>query len=101
MSRDYEPTLSVKDEPLDPFSLAEIYPGVRGYAISHNGAIYIPVIEGDGTGKVGEMLDRLTPRCRIASVVSARLRGMLERRGWAREWESTEDGDVDVWRPPA
>lgn len=97
--RDYEPPLSEKGGVLIPGQEPEIYPGVKGYAVEHDGAIYIPLIIGDGTGKVSEMLDRLTYRCRIVGVVSSKLREMLFRHGWRmnNQYDAESDCTVDVW----
>jgi hypothetical protein len=70
--------------------------GVRGYAVVHNDLIYIPLIIAarEGSGDVGRFLDSLSPRCRVASVTSPKLAGMLARRGWEPH---IEEG-TDVWR---
>ena len=79
-------------------------PGVRGVALQHEGATWIPLLraERQGAGDVGRYLDSLaaTPgRWRVPSVISARLLGMLKRRGWTRSWARVEGSDevVDVW----
>src|SRR5205809_1259994 len=93
----YEPPVTKEGEPLS-FEMPEIYPGVRGYAVEHADEIWIPMIEGDGHGDVGKFLDALSPRCVIVNVVSRKLRGMLERRGWkcTPAWDEHE-GDLDTW----
>ena len=85
-SRSYEPSLSVAGEPLDMGNEPEIAPGVRGYAIESDGWIFIPLVIGAGDGSVGRFLDSVTPRCVFPTVISPRLRGMLERRGFSKVW---------------
>jgi hypothetical protein len=80
-----------------PFVNPEIYPGVRGYAIEHNGEIWIPLVEGGHNGQVGKFLDDLSYRCRIVNVCSPILEGMLKRRGWISVLD--EEG-CDIWRKP-
>ncbi len=96
-SRTYEPPLTIEGEEYRMDDLKEIYPGVIGFAIQHKELIYIPDIHGNGEGKVSEMIDNLSPRCRIVNVVSALLQSMLQRHGWKPEFKETEGGDVDVW----
>jgi len=83
-----EPPCVEEGSPMDEYELA---PGVFGYAIESGGAVYIPAIRAtrEGSGAVGKFLDALTSRCRIPSVVSERLRGMLVRR----RWKATEEYD--------
>ncbi len=90
----YEPPPVESGSPLG-FNLPEIYPGVRGYAVRRGREIWIPLIEGDGTGHVGQFLDALSPRCVLVNVCSPKLRGMLGRRGWTVSYD--EEG-VDLWR---
>jgi len=94
--RAYEPPLTEAGTILTPGEEGEIYPGVRGYAIEHKGFVYIPMVFGQGDGQVGKFLDALSPRCRMVNVISAKLRHMLQRRGWKMKIEE----DVDVWEPP-
>jgi hypothetical protein len=98
--RDYEPPLSEGGTVLTVGEEPEIYPGVQGYAMEHEGLIYIPLIIGSGEGKVSEMLDRLSPRCRVVSVVSGKLFSMLRRRGWKMQAVEEKKFVVDVWEPP-
>lgn len=93
----YEPPLSENGTLLK--DLGKLAPGVLGYAVLHEGRIYIPVIKSakEGNGDVGRFLDSLSPRCVVANVTSSRLRGMLERRGWRETTEETPDGPCDVW----
>lgn len=71
--------------------------GVKGFAFEEDGLILIPLIvaEREGSGDVGRFLDRLSPRCRIVTCTSARLAGMLARRGWKKHRDE-EYGDI--WR---
>jgi hypothetical protein len=71
--------------------------------VEHDGAIYIPVIwsTDEGQGNVSRYLDGL-PRdrtVRVPCVVSSRLAGMLQRRGFVevREWSEEMDEHVDIW----
>ena len=96
MIRAYEPPLTKAGAILIPGQEAEIYSGVRGYAMEHEGLVYIPVVFGQGDGQVGKFLDELSPRCRMVNVISAKLRAMLQRRGWKMKIEE----EVDVWEPP-
>lgn len=60
--------------------------GVRGYVVRYGGWLWLPVIvaEREGSGDVGRFLDHVEPAEIVAvpTVINARLRGMLERRGW-------------------
>ena len=73
--------------------------GVLGYAVqADDGAIWIPTItaEKEGDGRVDAFLDRL-PRDRAVvfpTVMSTRLRGMLQRRGF----EHAIREECDVWQ---
>lgn len=102
----YEPPLSQPDkEPKPVWEVGSemLFPGVRGYAMEHQGLIYIPLIvaEHKGNGDVGRFLDALSPRCRIVSVTNKRLQGMLERRGWTADYEMCEGDAVDIWKKGA
>lgn len=99
-SRTYEPPLIEEGTPIVPGDEGELYPGVRGYAVDHVGEIYIPLILGEGDGQVGNMLDDLSPRCRIVNVTSQRMLSMLHRRGWVEYCVQTGDEVCDVWKPP-
>ena len=88
--------------PCVPGREGHLAPGVRGYALRAHGAVYIPLIvaECEGRGDVGRFLDRLPAHTtfRIPAVVSGRLRGMLERRGWAvRHEDNVLFGEVEVF----
>ena len=95
----YEPrTIANGSVGLDLYELA---PGVEGYAIEHDGRIYIPVIKAkvEGSGDVGRFIDSLSPRCVFSSAISPRLQGMLMRRGFTKTMEVDSDFDepFDVW----
>lgn len=94
----YEPPLSQVGEPIDPLNPTYLTDGVTGYAVEHDGEIWIPEIEGSGDGKVGVFLDSLSPRCCIVNVISPRLEGMLIRRGWKKEYDYGSGERVDIWR---
>jgi hypothetical protein len=80
----------------------QIAPGVRGCMIDDGGALWVPLIFADrpGTGDVGRFLDSL-PRHRTVkfpTVLSRRLEGMLQRRGFRPTVEDTPElGPVEVW----
>jgi hypothetical protein len=90
----YEPP-TVKSGSCLGFNLPQIYPGVGGYAIRHGKEIWIPLVEGQGTGQVGQFLDALSSQCVLVNVCSPKLRGMLLRRCWTVSY--TPEG-VDLWR---
>lgn len=99
----YEPPLAADDgrswpAPLD--SVYELAQGVDGYAVDlGSGFIEIRVImaQQQGDGAVGQFIDSVSPRVVFPLVVSGRLRGMLERRGWRKV--VTANG-ADVWVHP-
>lgn len=73
----------------DPITLGAeplLAPGVRGTAFDTPAGIYIPLITADdeGSGAVGAFLDALPTDRRVVfpNVISARLEGMLVRRGF-------------------
>jgi hypothetical protein len=79
-------------------------PGVIGYAMDERErGLYVPIIHSidEGHGNVGRFLDALKerPLVKIPNVMSAVLRGMLERRGFVveREYAKEFDTSVDVW----
>lgn len=102
MKRNYEPPLSRVGEGIMLKETLPLYPGVFGYAVPHNGLIYIPEIhaEKEGSGSVGAFLDVISPKCRVVNVVSPRLQEMLVRRDFQLHYEETEMGKVDIWKPP-
>lgn len=76
-------------------------PGVRGYTMEHRGALYIPLViaERPGNGDVGRYLDGLPKNrtVKFPNVMSAKLCGMLQRRGFCLT-EETENGEtIGVW----
>ena len=75
--------------------------GVRGYKLWSRGELYVPLIIADrpGNGDVGRFLDAL-PKDRVVkvpTVTSARLAGMLARRGFAEAAEMTPMGVCELW----
>ena len=86
----------------------ELAPGVMGYAVEKDGTLYVPFMAArrPGTGDVGRFLDALATESRpviVPNVISVRLRGMLERRGWIAEerWSEENEEHVEVYvRPP-
>lgn len=81
----------------------ELAPGVRGYTVdSGDKGFYVPLIyaEDEGSGAVGAYLDGLPRDRRVVfpTVLSGRLAGMLQRRGFVMAWEDDpEFGPVEVW----
>jgi hypothetical protein len=93
----YEPRTIAVGSDCEAYELA---PGVIGYAVEHEGCVYIPIITArkQGAGDVGRFLDSLSARCRVPNVTSPRLLGMLQRRGWKAATEVTDDGHpCEVW----
>lgn len=92
---------SREGEPLDPRNEPVIGVGVRGAAFDLPTGIYIPLIraEREGSGDVGRFLDALPRDRRVVfpGVISQRLRGMLERRGFVN---AVEDGYELMERRP-
>jgi hypothetical protein len=83
-------------------TVEEIGAASGGYAIEHDGAIYIPVVymTNPGRGAGGRFLDAL-PRDRTIKfpcVMNPVLVGMLERRGFVRavEWSPEHREYVEV-----
>jgi hypothetical protein len=95
----YEPPISRGDFPYHAWHpKTRLAPGVHGFTYRKGNEIYIPLIVADveGSGDVGRFLDKLSSRCVIESVTSARLRGMLVRRGFRspggkNEWRRDEN----------
>lgn len=82
--------------------LDQMADGVMGYTVAEGDTIYVPVIMAvcEGDGRVGKFLDGL-PRDRtvkVPEVLSPRLRGMLERRGFLHsyEWIDGEEEEVAI-----
>jgi hypothetical protein len=98
----YVPPLSNGSDTLTPGNEPIIAPGVRGYAIEDGNRVCVPLIiaVNEGDGSVGRFIDSLDPKCVIPCVTSARLAGMLYRRGWMPTMEDTPMGDDDVWIHP-
>ncbi len=93
----FVPRAVKKDEAGEPY---EFVPGVMGIAIEHDGRIYVQYIEAvrQGSGHVGRFLDDLDPGCILTYVINARMRGMLERRGWKKDYGLDPYGRyVDLW----
>ena len=74
-------------------------PGVRVYAIKHDGAIYIPFIAADtpGNGDVSRFLDSLPTdvTIRVPCVINRILAAALKRRGFVETQEYAEE--VGEW----
>jgi hypothetical protein len=88
----------------DPMGVQELLaPGVVGYTWEMpDGSLNIPLITAlrPGSGDVGRYLDGLPHgrHIRVPCVISARLQGMLERRGFtpAQVWSEDFEEWVDV-----
>lgn len=81
-------------------------PGVYGKRFAGPEGTYFPIIYAAqaGSGAVSRFLDAL-PKDRVMKfpcVVSSRLQGMLQRRGFRRtlEWSPEAEEYVDVWVRP-
>jgi hypothetical protein len=74
--------------------LDELAPGLRGYTVDHEGALYVPFVVADdpGHGALSRYLDSLpTDRAvKFPTVISSKLAGALQRRGYVVEWEWSE-----------
>jgi hypothetical protein len=77
-------------------------PGVRGYTVWSKGALYVPLVIAvrEGHGDVGRYLDTMPTDRTVTfpNVMSPRLRGMLERRGYTHTSEASPFGPVPVMR---
>lgn len=80
----------------------ELEDGVRGAVFDREDGLWIPLIRAEepGSGDVGRFLDGLPRDRRIVfpNVLSDRLRGMLERRGFeeGREWIEDVGEEIPV-----
>jgi len=101
----YEPPLS--EQPPDKKSwhagVKPLAKGVIGFAYRDGDEILIPLLlaEKKGAGDVGRFLDSLSARCVITNVTSARLEGMLRRRGWVKRIGTEHDSWRRAIKPPA
>lgn len=89
-------------EPGTSGDLDRLAEGVTGYAIydEPTDRLYIPVIFADnpGSGDVGRFLDSLPDNAVFPTVMSAKLAGMLTRRGYREISEhDPEWGEVKIW----
>lgn len=81
-------------------------PGVHGKRFETPNGTYFPIVYAAqaGAGDVGRFLDGLPPDqvMKFPCVVSSRLQGMLQRRGFRRTLERHEEAGeyVDVWVRP-
>ncbi len=89
---------------MDPFNLEQLAPGVRGYTMtSEDGSVYVPVVVAmnPGHGDVGRYIDSLPKdkTVKFPTVISARLEGMLKRRGFTltREWDPNFEEWAEVY----
>ena len=88
MAMDLDPTQMDRDDAC--LALPEIYPGVHGEVRVLEGVTFINEIWArvEGSGQVGKYLDQLTGTVIVDAVLSSRLLGMLERRGFTTYGES-------------
>lgn len=65
-------------------SYPEVFPGVHGDIVVRGNITFINILwaEVEGSGLVGKYLDQLKGTIIVPAVVSSRLAGMLERRGY-------------------
>ena len=94
--------LSKNGEVLDPSNPPMLADGVGGYAIEEGGIVYIPLVQAsvEGDGRVGRWLDSLSKEhhIRFPTVMSKRIAGMLERRGFSltqHDWGASYDRRPD------
>lgn len=90
---------------ISPADVPVIWPGVQGIWFDQPEGIYVASVIAirEGSGDVGRMIDSMPADRRIVftTVISARLEGMLERRGYKEETEYYEGEPYGVWvRPP-
>lgn len=78
----------------------EIVPGVYGFLFDTPEGIYIPLVSGEGEGKVSAWLDSLPKDRRIVfpTVINVKLREMLIRRGFtdSTEWSKNLETEVEI-----
>ncbi len=83
--------------------LDELADGVFGYTVEDGDSVYIPILwsENPEQGNVSRYLDSLPTDRRVVfpSVISGRLRGALERRGFVveTEWSDEIGEEVEVY----
>jgi hypothetical protein len=78
--------------------LEELAPGLRGYTVEVDGALYIPMVMADepGSGALSAYLDSLPhdKTIKFPTVISRILREALERRGYVERVERVKDGPL-------
>lgn len=83
-------------------NLYELFPGVHGYAMEHEGWIYCPIViaTNPGNGDVSKFLDEVSSLVVFPCVISEKFQAMLERRGYEQdiEWDPREQEEYPVWR---
>lgn len=82
VAMDLDPTQMDRDDAC--LTLSEIYPGVHGAIHMMGDVLFINEIwaKVEGSGQVGKYLDSLEGVVIVDSVLSKRLLGMLQRRGY-------------------
>jgi hypothetical protein len=85
---------------VDPMPLDVLAPGLRGYTMEVDGALYVPLVVADnpGHGAMRRYLDAL-PRDRtikFPTVINGLLEGMLQRRGFVLEYEGSSEHQQTV-----
>jgi hypothetical protein len=84
-----------------------IGPGIRGYTMEHEGALYVPLIFSDtpGKGNLSRYLDALPKNrtIRFPNVLNSIFAGALHRRGFRliEEWCEEFSEMIEVWERTA
>jgi len=88
----------------ESFELDELAPGLRGYTVEKDGALYIPffIAEERGKGVLTRYLDDVESRykvVKIPTVLSERLALYLQRRGYivTHEWAAEVSEWAEIW----
>ena len=94
--------LSQPGEPIIPGREDQLAPGLRGCAMEHHGAIYLPLLFADkpGNGALTRFLDELEAEytVKVPTVLNDDLAAYLVRRGYRFSIENDEDwGAVEVF----
>jgi len=88
----------------ESFELDELAPGLRGYTVEKDGALYIPffIAEERGKGTLTRYLDDVESRhkvVKIPTVLGERLALYLQRRGYivTHEWAAEVSEWAEIW----
>lgn len=86
---EFDGTASYEDRQYAISIYPEVFPGVYGDIVIRGNITFINILwaEIEGSGQVGKYLDQLDKIIIVPTVISPRLAGMLERRGYNRYGE--------------